>query len=419
MVPTHVTDRQLETTEAVPIRQGNAEPEGPHVKPPDIVVATLLHRYGETGIQTHINEFGRHVVERGGKYEIVTPFSYCSILVYPVFAFRKIIQPLSGPLSVWWYRTFHYFFLKLALARKLKNEERPVIYACCPVSAKAALLARRSPDQKVVTSVLFNKSHAYEWALKKQIRPGDWVYNGIEKLEAEVLPKVDALVFLTRFMQQELEERIPAIAKVKSASIPLFTSSSQIADGEKAAGDIISIGTLEPRKNQSYLLRVLAEARSKGFIYSLTLVGDGPDRSRLVDLANELGLQDQVRFLGFQPNAASYVARHRVYAHSAVMEGFGLVLIESMAQGKPLLAAPVGGIPEVFADGVEGAYWHMDEPEEGAEKLIGLLEDPEAYQRAARAAKERFEQHFSPPMVVSRLIDYLSEVRNSGAPPGR
>ncbi len=153
-----------------------------------------------------------------------------------------------------------------------------------------------------------------------------------------------------------------------------------------------------------------------GFRYSLTLVGDGPDRSSLLDLTNELNLQDQVQFLGFRPEAARYISGHRAYVHSSVMESFGLVLVEAMARGIPVLAAPVGGIPEVFSNGVEGIYWPLDDPEDGARKLIDLLEDAETYQRAARAAKQRFEQQFATNAVADRLLRFLSDVCDLESP---
>jgi len=383
---------------------------------PEIIVVTLLRRQGETGVQTHFNEFGRLVAEKGGRYQVVTPFSYYKLLVYPVFAVRKIIQLFNGQINVWWYRTFHYIFLRLILSSKLTTEDCPIIYACCPLSAKAALLSRRDANQKVVLTIHFNKSQAYEWALSGQIKPGDWVYRGIEKLEEEVLPSVDALVFTTDFMQKYLEQRIPAIKNVKSSVIPPFASTSENLGSPGVTGDIISIGVLEPRKNQAYLLNVLSQAKKMGFRYSLTLVGDGPDRSRLLDLTDELNLQDQVHFLGFRPKAARYISGHRTYAHSSVMESFGLVLIEAMAHGIPVLAAPVGGIPEVFSNGVVGIYWPLNDPEDGARKLIDLLEDAETYRRAARAAKQRFEQQFTANAVADRLVRFLSDVCASGSP---
>jgi len=382
---------------------------------PDIIVATLLRPQGDTGIQTHFNEFGRSVKAQGGKYQVVTPFSFHKLVVYPVFAVRKLIKPLSSPASVWWYRTFHYVFLKLALTKKLKTEDCSIIYACCPLSAKAALLSRRDKRQKVVLTVQFNRSQAYEWAMSGQIKTGDRTYRAIERLEEEVLPALDGMVFISDFMLKDLEQRIPAIKGVKSRVVPLFSSTPDGRPPPGNTGDIISIGTLEPRKNQAYLLSVLSEAKKMGFTYSLTLVGDGPDRARLSAMAKDLGLEDQVRFLGFQPNGARYIAGHRTYAHSSLMESFGLVLVEAMAHGIPVVAAPMGGIGEVFSDGVEGIYWSLEDPEDGAKKLVELLEDDEAYRRAATAAKQRFEGHFATNAVVEQLTGFLSDVRASGS----
>jgi len=139
-------------------------PDSPStIKIPDIIVVTLLRRHGETGVQTHFNEFGRIVAQKGGRYLVITSFSYYKLLVYPVFAVRKILQYFRGPLNVWWHRTFHYLFLRLALSRKLKTEDRPIIYACCPLSTKAAILSRPNANQKVVLTVHFNQSQASEY----------------------------------------------------------------------------------------------------------------------------------------------------------------------------------------------------------------------------------------------------------------
>ena len=114
-----------------------------------------------------------------------------------------------------------------------------------------------------------------------------------------------------------------------------------------------------------------------------------------------------MQFLGFQGNAARLLSGHRAYVHSAVIENLPIVLIEALATGIPVLAAPVGGIPEVFTDGGEGFYWPLDDPAEGASRLIALLEDPARYAALADAAVQRFEQHFETSVVASRLLDFL------------
>src|SRR3569833_4576170 len=108
--------------------------------------------------------------------------------------------------------------------------------------------------------------------------------------------------------------RIPAL-KCKDAAIEQ-NNKQQLpgANDEGIHGDLISIGTLEPRKNQRNLFEILMHASRMGHPYTLTLVGDGHDRSMLEQLASEYGLVDQITILGNSSNAARYVQSHRLYS---------------------------------------------------------------------------------------------------------
>ncbi len=374
-----------------------------------VIVATIMRPEGETGVQTHFNAFAAYLAARGDHCRVVTPFDLPRALVVPTFGVRRVLDRLSGPASVWWYRFWHALLLWAALRLRLRGDE--VIYAQCPLSAAAALRARRSAQQRVCMVVHFNVSQADEWAEKGKIAPGGTLYRGIQALEAQVLPRLDALVYVSAFMRERLQERIPALAQVPSAVIPNFVrapqAESQPMDARQAA-DLISIGTLEPRKNQAYLLRVLAAAKASGRQYSLTLVGDGPDRATLEGLCARLGLAGQVRFLGRVLHAASLLETHRVYAHAARMESQGIVLLEALSYGLPLLAAPVGGIPEVFSDGVEGFFWPLDDAEAAARYLIELLEDDTLRARMSANARSRFREAFDEPKVAGRLAAFLT-----------
>lgn len=375
---------------------------------PRVLIVTLLAEHGETGVQSHFNSF-RVFLERSG-YDVltVTPFRISPVFVYPVFAARRIIDLLSGAASVWWYRYWHYFFLRLALRRALSDGRTAVIYAQCPLSAKAALEARRSAHPPVVLAVHFNVSQADEWVQKGRLKTDGRLYRAIRGIEARVLPKLDGLVYVSRFMQAQLEQRIPTLREVRAAVIPNFHERETVTrPGAEIAGDLISIGTLEPRKNQRYLLNVLAHAARQGKRYTLTLVGDGPERTALERLARDLGIADLIQFAGFRPNAARLLPGHRVYVHGAVMETFGIVLAEAMGAGLPVMAPPVGGIPEVFRDGVEGRYWPLDDAAEGARRLVDLLEDRDLYLRMSAAAVHRFNEHYEMTKVAGRLRDFL------------
>lgn len=372
-----------------------------------IIIATIMRERGETGVQTHFNAVKQYLLECGAEVSIITPFSFYAWLVLPVFGVRKILDKLSGELSVWWYRHWHYIFLKRALANKTRNSSSIVFYAQCPLSAKAALEVRHSHHQKVVMVTHFNVSQADEWVGKGKIKKGGWLYQEIKKLETEVIPSVDGIVYVSNFMKEIIQSNICEVTKVRSALLPYFIDKPSQSGSMSITGDLINIGTLEPRKNQSHLLYVLSEAKKLGKQYSLTLIGDGADRSKLEALARSLEIDRQVNFMGFQDNAAQFLPYHSVYAHSALIDNYPIVLIEAMACGLPILAAPVGGITEVFSDGVEGFYWQLDNPAMGAKKLIELMENSERRNQMAKAGQMRFYSKFESSVAAKQLLSFL------------
>lgn len=396
-----------------PQDSGNWEQNDLPARPPnqpDVVIATMQRPQGATGLHTHIKHFKRFLEVNGLGVTVVTPQSRYRALALSIFALRKLVDPISGTLGVWWFYYFRAIFLRFALSHILRRGQASVIYAQCLVSAQAALRARKNAEQKVVMAVHFNRSEAEEWHRAGKIRRGGWVYRGILDLEAELLPKLDGLHFVSRYMRDHIHLHHPGAVKCTSIVLPNFIADPRSSGSCERDADLISIGTLEPRKNQSYLIQVLHEARKLGHRYSLALVGSGPDRKRLHQLARDLGVLDQVNFLGFQPNAKEMLPRYRAYVHSALIENFPFVLIEAAAYGLPALAAPVGGVPEVFDDGEQGFYWPLEDPKEGARKLIALLENETTYARLARGARKRFEARNSAEVVAPQLKDFLFSI---------
>jgi glycosyltransferase involved in cell wall biosynthesis len=377
---------------------------------PKVYIATVQRVEGETGVHTHFNTFLRFLQRSNIPSEIVTPFSTSPIRYIPVVAFRKILESISGSAAVWWYRYWHGELLEDALAARLRHEVGPVvIYAQCPVSAAAALRARRSVNQRVVMAVHFNVSQADEWAEKGRFSKDSRMFREIRKFEERLLPALDGMVFVSEFMRNELEERIGSLSMVDTTVIPNFVDSQPAHPEREPTGDLVNIGTLEPRKNQSYLLDILCAANRFGHHYTLTLIGDGPDREELERAARRSGVVKQVRFLGFRADANSLVGEHRVYCHVARMENFGLALLESMAQGVPVIATRVGGTAEVFEEGVQGVFWPLDAPEQAARVLINLLEDPGSLAAMGAAGRRHVENRYSTDVVCPQLLNFLCQ----------
>ena len=115
-------------------------------------------------------------------------------------------------------------FLQKALRSALAEVGDCVVYAQCPLSARAALRARRGPHQRVVMAVHFSISQADEWAVKKLIKNGGTVFRAIRQVERETIPQVDGLVYVSRWAQNGLLSWLPEAAAVPSSVIDNFVA---------------------------------------------------------------------------------------------------------------------------------------------------------------------------------------------------
>jgi len=392
-----------------------ASPQEHHEPSPPLVIATILREEGNTGVQTHVRQLRQFLDGRGGRTTLVTPFSWGKALTVPVFGVRLVLERCSGSANVAWYRHWHELFLRNALRRSLHGLGPCTVYAQCPLAARAALRARQGPHQRVVMAVHFRISQADEWADKKQIKRGGTLFRAIRKVEREVVPQVDGLMYVSQWARDALTAWLPEAATVPSAIIGNFVEPAKPSAGQERLGDLVTIGHLEPVKNHRFMLEVLAEANRAGRSYTLDIFGEGPLHSDLLRQTHELGLVDQVRYRGYRKDVRDFLPRYRVYVHASYSESSSLAIIESMAAGLPIVAANIGPIAELCDEGVEARFWPLDDVSKAAATLIDLLENESARSKAAAAASERFRRDFDASLLAPRLLSFLQGSPSAGA----
>ncbi len=369
-----------------------------------IVIATLLRQRGRTGVETHMRMTGSYLKSVSRPSRVITPFSSRSPALFPVFAMRHVVGAVNSAYGIWWYRKGHHLFLRSVLHSRLAAAPDAVVYAQCPESAAAALQARTT--QPVVMVVHFNFSEADEAAHSGEIALGGRLYRSIRAFEADVISRLDGIVYVSEHTRAVVEERVPAVQAVPSRTVHNWVPSIS-RDPVAPIADLITVGALQLRKNHAYLLDVLSRARRRGHRYTLSIVGDGPERAALERLAGELGVADQVRFHGYQNDPRALMAGHRLYCHTATVESFGLVVIEAMDEGLPVLAGRVGGVAEIVRPGVDGEFWPLDDAEAAATMLIARMTDPSALAEMAVHARARVRESFSPETQGAALLDFL------------
>jgi glycosyltransferase involved in cell wall biosynthesis len=375
-----------------------------------LVIATILRGDGVTGVDTHIRQVRRYLDECGAASTLVTPFSWGGPLAYPIFGFRRLVlERCSRPASVAWYLYWHEVFLRNALRRHLAALSDCVVYTHDPLAARAAMRVRRGRRQRVVMAVHLRISMADEWADKKQIKRGGTVFRAIRRLEREVIPRVDGLVYVSGWARDALAGWLPEAAAVPSAVIGNFVAPLYAEPDREPIGDLVTIGNLDLVKNHRFMLEVLAEARTAGRALSLDIFGEGPCRKDLVSQARSLGLQDQVRLRGFRADVRDFLPGYRAYVHASYSESSSLAIMEAMAAGLPIVAGDTGPISEICDDGVEGRFWPLDDPARAAAVLIDFLDCEPARAAAARAALERFHRDYDADVVGPELRSFLLE----------
>jgi glycosyltransferase involved in cell wall biosynthesis len=370
-------------------------------------IATILPEQGPTGVHTHFNEFERYLKSQGAPARIVNSFMN-PMLALPSRLLRRGLAAIAPSVGVWWRTGIDARLLGSALRKVLASGQAAVVYAQCPISAHVAMRVRQNKQQRVVLVIHFNVSQAEEWASAGQIPKDGALWRSTVARERQVLAEVDGIVYVSRFMQAQITQRVPASAMVPSALIPNFVQILPApAQGLLPPTDLVSIGTLEPRKNQAYLLDVLAQLHRRGQKLTLTLIGSGPDQSQLVAKAKALGLEAAVYFAGYVPNASAQLGQFKAYVHVAHMENFPLVLVEAMARGLPLFAPDAGGTAEAFTHGTEGWLIPLGDAEKAAQVIGAHMRDAQALQQASKAAKHRFDTCYETQMLAAKLLDFL------------
>jgi glycosyltransferase involved in cell wall biosynthesis len=373
-----------------------------------LIVATTFRELGSTGVHTHFQQVARYLELSGTLVSVVTPFSWAWPLCYPVFAPRLVLFRVSPPASVVWYRHWHEVFLRNALRRELGRLGDCVVYAQGPLEARAALRARQGPHQRVVMAVHFRISQADEYAEPgRELKRGGRVFRAIRQVERDVLPRLDGIVYVTKWAREAVLSWLPEAVAVPSTVISNFVARFDDAPVTEPLADLVSTGRLDDRKNHRFLLKVLRLAADAGHHLTLDIYGEGPLRRELEELTRVLGLTAQVRLRGVRSDIRRFLPGYKAYAHAAYAETSSLAIIEAMAAGLPILAGGIGPIAELVDDGSEARFWPLDAPEQAAEILIDLMNSEQDRSKAGAAARDRFHRDYDANVLGPRIRSFL------------
>lgn len=239
------------------------------------------------------------------------------------------------------------------------------------------------------SSRMGGKARAYEW------------------IQTRTLPRFDAVIAVSRPLVEDLRRwgvsgsRIHLIPNAwPGRDIPLPRAEARARLGIPADECCVGwVARLIPIKGADVFLRAVACVPELSAVFAI--VGDGPERPRLELLARKIGVDKRVHFLGARPAAAKLFAAFDVFVLSSRSEGTPMVLLEAMAAGVPIVAAGVGGVPDLIGN---GAGWVVppENPQALGEAIVAAAAGGTVAQGQAVVAHRRLERDFGPELWLDR-----------------
>lgn len=172
-----------------------------------------------------------------------------------------------------------------------------------------------------------------------------------------------------------------------------------------------TVGRLTPVKGLSYLLQSISILLRQRANVRLLIVGDGVIRKDLEVQARDLGISENVVFLGHREDTEELLRALDIFVLPSLNEGIPMALLEAMAASRAVVASRVGGIPEIIVeDGVEGILVEPMDVTQLAESCRRLIESPEIATKMGEQARKRVVQEFSAATMADRVAVLYKEL---------
>jgi len=360
--------------------------------------------YGGSGVVA--SELGKALAEKGHNVHFISyaqPFRLDSfndnivyheveISNYPLFDF-----PLYTP----------------ALASKIvevaRSEKLDIIHAHYAIPhATSAYLAKQilgNDKIKIITTLhgtditLVGLEPSYLSVMKFSIEQSDGVTAVSRFLKEKTLVNYrinKEIVVIHNFVDTEKYRRVNA-TELRQHVAP---------NGEKI---LIHVSNFRPLKRVQDVIRIFDAVRKK-IPSKLILIGDGPERSGCEQLVRELGLLEDIKFLGKQIDIVPLLSAADVFLIPSQSESFGLSALEAMACELPVISSSIGGLPELVVHGETGYIAELGDVERMARYAIDLFLNEQKYKSFSAASRNRAATMFQKQRIVEEYERYYNIV---------
>jgi phosphatidyl-myo-inositol alpha-mannosyltransferase len=340
------------------------------------------------GVQVHVRQLAAELRTRGHRTTILAPGSRPSedagvrIVGRPVrVPYRGTVAPISFSPGAW-----------RRIRSAMRSFDPDLIHAHEPLTPSTSMLAVLAAEAPVVATfhASLDRSRLMELA-------GPALRQVSGRIDAAVAVSDAAASFVRRVV------RVPLEIVPNGVDVRAFSDPGRPVEGLPAGPKILWVNRLDPQKGFEIMLRAFEQIASEVGEVHLLVAGDGRDRVLLRSLPGDL--RSRILRLGTVAHEAlpRYHAAADVFVSPATgQESFGIVLVEAMAAGVPVVASDIEGYREVVRDGIDGLLAPPNDPNALAAAIRRVLSEPELA-AALKAAGRSRAQAFSWQAVAPRL----------------
>ncbi|MCG2587625.1 N-acetyl-alpha-D-glucosaminyl L-malate synthase BshA [Rhodohalobacter sulfatireducens] len=274
------------------------------------------------------------------------------------------------------------------LAKQILKEEAKDVPVITTLHGTDITLVGSDPTYKKVVDFSINQSDGVT-AVSEYLKEETYRLFDINK-DIKVIPN---FIDLERFKKSKKEHFKKAICPEDEKIVTHVSNFREV----KRVTDVVS---------------TFSKMLENGVKAKLLMVGDGPERTKAENKCRELGICDQVRFLGKQDQVEEVLSISDLFMIPSGSETFGLAALEAMSCSVPVISSNIGGLPEVNIHGETGYLCELGDIDCMAQHATEILTDEKLQQKMSKAARKRAEK-FEIDKIVTVYEDYYEDVKSS------
>ncbi|KEQ21771.1 glycosyltransferase family 4 protein [Paenibacillus tyrfis] len=358
------------------------------------MVPFMLDRFNKRGWEMELFSLPKRVRGKGTGEIRFSTFDWEPYAGHPVV--DKYIQTIKD--YIWWTNM------------RIKSTY-DLIHAHHPIAG--LVMKQLFPDTPMIMTV--HSSYERELVLNGKFPADGPEHAFLTSLYRELEEKADQLITVSNSFKQYLSEYVQEPERIGVIPNGFDEKRFRPVHHENQVPQLISVCRLVPAKGLDTLLQACAELKRRGQPFVLHLIGDGPIRTELEELAQQLGIYEETIFYGYMLHPEDFMPFFDVFVLPSRAEAFGSVFAEAALCGLAVVGTNVGGIAEQIEHGSNGLLVPVNDVQALATALEKVIGDPMYRYQLSRVALEKALKTYSMTRVVQQLRNVYRTYRK--APP--